>query len=606
MRSCSPKQSIVSDFAAQSMSVQKLTIVVHRDPRRLDQRFSDQEAYHRAMLWWWMVHVDQQYALLMHCPPAVTSLGDCPTPDRYCGEPMAHALWSHLCAFTTNVRTVGLQARLTVTDLAAWTNQLLQLPSGMPQSFHFDDSWLKGGILVPAWPFNTMAACLHLRMHSFVVSLSRRTLCSSQSEASWGNGATLADQGWHNAVLTMTRSCREVLRALQFLRCHSLCGSIAWTLCQQAYNAAVLLGTRSDVSYLNDYDLVVGAHQALIEIGQIGGNDLARSLAHKLGQALGGSPTSSKAGREGQESSCKALTTASAGALSSSLSLAPNTLAAAKSWSTSNQPLRNSSALKPAKKLRLSNQRSASSNNMMMSKSTYGRSLSAPGKSGKEYDVPARDIQFGRHKPSGSPNQDSPPRETAAEAYASAALSGVHAASSLDASFSSASLVTPVTTSMEPPSDSFGFHDVSPTTSGWNHGDQLQTSIPLSIQLTYVDDGTQVQSGGSDGSRPSPDRTNSYPSSSYADSSPSTLQTPSISHPVSPAVTQQLAAPTYCFLAEPQQPPASTLGFDSMAGTGLVGSFVSDFCMDLNDEAHANGPKPQYFEYQQAASGAAS
>ncbi|KAK6433053.1 hypothetical protein LTR95_010768, partial [Oleoguttula sp. CCFEE 5521] len=57
------------------------SIGLHRNPKSLDPVPPLREGTIRQSLWWWMLHMDQQYSVTLGRPLGISGLGDCPPPE---------------------------------------------------------------------------------------------------------------------------------------------------------------------------------------------------------------------------------------------------------------------------------------------------------------------------------------------------------------------------------------------------------------------------------------------------------------------------------------------------------------------------------------------
>jgi hypothetical protein len=145
-------------------------IGLHRNPKYLTPAPPTQEeCLARQTLWWWILHMDERYALTLGRPLGISGIGDCPAPFGLTIDP--HSL--RLCEFTARLTVLARQimanARLTNAKIDEITDYLRALLVTIPKTVGFDESWVEGEIESSGWPMGAMAAGT-LSRHAVFVS----------------------------------------------------------------------------------------------------------------------------------------------------------------------------------------------------------------------------------------------------------------------------------------------------------------------------------------------------------------------------------------------------------------------------------------------------
>lgn len=131
---------------------------LHRNPRFLDPAPSLRDSMARKHLWWWLLHLDQQYAMTLGRPLGISGIGDCPPPDPLTTDPVA----LRLCEFFDQLTILGRQilssSQLTNSRVDMFTDRLIALWDTMPDSLQFNRSWIEEQKALPDWPMEIQAA----------------------------------------------------------------------------------------------------------------------------------------------------------------------------------------------------------------------------------------------------------------------------------------------------------------------------------------------------------------------------------------------------------------------------------------------------------------
>jgi hypothetical protein len=135
------------------------SIGLHRHPKYLDPAPpSQRECSIRQTLWWWMLHMDQQYSMTLGRPLGISGIGDCPPPHELTTNPTVLRFGEFGHHFTVLARQILSSDSLSNTKIDEFTDALTALLDTMPESLQFDESWIDEGKEIPEWPLGAMAA----------------------------------------------------------------------------------------------------------------------------------------------------------------------------------------------------------------------------------------------------------------------------------------------------------------------------------------------------------------------------------------------------------------------------------------------------------------
>jgi hypothetical protein len=135
------------------------SIGLHRHPKYLDPAPpTQQECSIRQTLWWWMLHMDEQYSMTLGRPLGISSIGDCPPPHELTTDARMLRFSEFINYFTILARQILSSERLTNAKIDEFTDSLRGLLDTMPEMLQFDKSWLLPETEIPEWPSSAMAA----------------------------------------------------------------------------------------------------------------------------------------------------------------------------------------------------------------------------------------------------------------------------------------------------------------------------------------------------------------------------------------------------------------------------------------------------------------
>ena len=254
---------------------------------------SPNESAARRCLWWWMLDMDQRYSMTLGRPLAISSTGDCPSPEPIAAGPIYQSICHYNVQFSLMARQILSASHLGNDRIDKYTDELLLLQKSLPPSMQFDPSWLNRVTVLVDWPLDVQAALLHAKAHNFIVSLNRRRVEIVRCSAEDSRMAMLqlppsADvAGVVRGRPRVLESCRSLLKAFEFFHTRLRCAMICWTMGQMAFNASMLL-TLSMLETGETLDLlpVQHAYSAFLEMNKLGIHKLAGAAVERLGRLM--------------------------------------------------------------------------------------------------------------------------------------------------------------------------------------------------------------------------------------------------------------------------------------------------------------------------------
>lgn len=152
---------------------------LNRNPKYLDPTPPPRECTIRQTLWWLMLHMDQQYSMMLGRPIGISGIGDCPPPKPFTTDPTNMRLGEFVNQFTVLARQIVSSDGLNNAKIDKFTDELGALWDTMPEMLQFNQSWLDPAREIPEWPLDAMAAGKLSLLHyaSYVLD----SLCASFS-----------------------------------------------------------------------------------------------------------------------------------------------------------------------------------------------------------------------------------------------------------------------------------------------------------------------------------------------------------------------------------------------------------------------------------------
>ncbi|KAK5705260.1 hypothetical protein LTR97_002378 [Elasticomyces elasticus] len=241
------------------------SIGLHRDPQLLDPIPSLRDSMVRRTLWWWMLHMDQQYSVTLGRPLGISGFGDCPPPEPLTTNPIILRLGQFVDHFTILARQIlSSDGLMNVSKIDEFTDKLVGLWDTMPESLQFNESWSQKGTILPDWPLDVMSATLFAKVQSFLILLNRQRVERTQNAAGVGHSPpygssaqgsrsmsySIGMYGGHEHPLhpaavrgrdLVINSSVSILQTFLFFHHRNPACLICWTMGQQAFNASMIL-----------------------------------------------------------------------------------------------------------------------------------------------------------------------------------------------------------------------------------------------------------------------------------------------------------------------------------------------------------------------------
>ena len=137
------------------------SVGLHRNPKLLDPVPPLTECAVRQTLWWWMLHMDQQYAVTLGRPLGISGYGDCPPPQQLTTNPVMLRLSEFINQFTILAREIlGSDGMMAVARIDSFTDKLIHLWEKMPAALQFNESWIQEDTLLPEWPLEVVSTSM--------------------------------------------------------------------------------------------------------------------------------------------------------------------------------------------------------------------------------------------------------------------------------------------------------------------------------------------------------------------------------------------------------------------------------------------------------------
>ena len=237
--------------------------------------------------------MDQQYSMTLSRPLAISSTGDCPSPEPIIPDPIHQSISNFTAQFSLLGRQILSTPYLGNDRIDKYTDDLISLQRSLHPSMQFDSFWLNREVAIVGWPLDVQAALLHAKVHNFLISLNRRRieLGRRNSEGSRMNMLHLPPvtdaAGIIRGRSRVLASCRALLDAFEFFHARLRFGMICWTMGQMAFNASMLL-TLSMLETGETQDLlpVQHAYSTFLEMNKLGIHKLAGAAVERLGRLM--------------------------------------------------------------------------------------------------------------------------------------------------------------------------------------------------------------------------------------------------------------------------------------------------------------------------------
>lgn len=301
------------------------SIGLHRHPKYLDPAPpSQRECSIRQTIWWWMLHMDQEYSMTLGRPLGISGIGDCPPPHELTTDPQMLRFGEFANHFTLLARQILSSDRLTNNKIDEFTDQLRNLLDTMPEMLQFDESWLDESKEIPEWPLGTMAAgvspqtsvqrlhkslthiVFYCKTHTYLILLNRQRIEKQAAQSSYHQNPSVTRgplpsfhpvNAYHHTPGSPATSLRgralvlsssqDLLTAFLFFHFRVPAAQITWTMGQQAFNSCmILLLDAMETGSLSRIDKVEKAYVVFQQMEKNGVHELASMAVERMSWGL--------------------------------------------------------------------------------------------------------------------------------------------------------------------------------------------------------------------------------------------------------------------------------------------------------------------------------
>lgn len=306
------------------------SIGLHRHPKYLDPAPPTQrECSIRQTLWWWMLHMDQEYSMTLGRPLGISGIGDCPPPHELTTNPQMLRFGDFVNHFTLLARQILSSDRLTNSKIDEFTDLLRNLLETMPEMLQFDESWLDQSKEIPEWPLGTMAAgvssfgpvhqrlhelltriVFYCKTHTYLILLNRQRMEKQPTQlfpqqnlpptrppsssflpinmpGSNYSSPPGSPTGCLRGRALVLSSSQDLLTAFLFFHFRVPAAQITWTMGQQAFNSCmILLLDAMETGDFSRIDKVEKAYVVFQQLEKNGVHDLASMAVERVSWGL--------------------------------------------------------------------------------------------------------------------------------------------------------------------------------------------------------------------------------------------------------------------------------------------------------------------------------
>ncbi|KAF2002040.1 hypothetical protein P154DRAFT_403841, partial [Amniculicola lignicola CBS 123094] len=279
-------------------------IGLHRHPKYLDPAPpTPTECSIRQTLWWWMLHMDQEYSMTLGRPLGISGIGDCPPPYELTSNPTHLRFGEFVNHFTVLARQILSSDRLSNAKIDEYTDALRKLLDTMPEQLQFDESWLNEAHEIPEWPHGAMAAVFYCKIHNYLIILNRQRLDKGSQNSPLTatktpspsfhriNPPVYSPSGSAKATLRgrelVLSSSEDLLTAFLLFYARVPAALVCWTMGQQAFNSCmILLLDAMETGDLGRMEKVEKAYAVFQELNKNGVHKLANLAVERVSWGL--------------------------------------------------------------------------------------------------------------------------------------------------------------------------------------------------------------------------------------------------------------------------------------------------------------------------------
>lgn len=248
-----------------------------------------------------MLYMDVKFSITLGRPLGISGIGDCQPALPMMADHTVTRFLLFANQFTILGRQILASESTSDDKIDKFSDELLELFDTLPAVIRFEVSWLQE-INASGWPLGPHAVTLFTEIHNYLVLLNRQRTenqskssdkrystsgaFGSRSNSHSSPGSTNSHSASEPPIrgyARVTNSSRCILEAFIFARRHIPMLLSAWTLCQKAFNAAMILALHMrDTFDTSDLDLVVGTQEIFVELKHDNAHQLAGLAADRL------------------------------------------------------------------------------------------------------------------------------------------------------------------------------------------------------------------------------------------------------------------------------------------------------------------------------------
>lgn len=282
---------------------------LHRNPTFLNPAPPLHERMTRQALWWWMLHMDQNYSVALGRPLGISGFGDCPPPEPLMSDPTILRLSEFSNYFTILARKIlGSDDLMNIAKIDEFTDKLIGLWDTMPETLQWNESWSRTETRLPEWPLDEISARIYIEIQSFLILLNRQRVERTQNADSPVGSTVLprppSATAWthvspeqtdlqlsHPAVLRgralVINSSVSLLQVFLFFRHRNPSALTCWTIGQHAFNACMILILEEwETENTHNRWLVDQAYLVFVELQRNGVHKLANLAVQRISDGL--------------------------------------------------------------------------------------------------------------------------------------------------------------------------------------------------------------------------------------------------------------------------------------------------------------------------------
>ncbi|USP76229.1 mitochondrial protein cyt-4 [Curvularia clavata] len=218
------------------------------------------EVVTRQKIWWHMLRIDEEYAMMFGRPLGISSIGTCCLPQELTTDMNILRFREFMVRFTVLARQILGCGRLMDARIDEFTDAMRALLDTVPETLQFDEARKGEGNAASQelWSLRVMAAVYHCKAHTYLILLNRQrtrdeipldshisrkaSFPQTLNRSSPSNSPpTPSTQPCLRGCAVVLNSSQSILSIFSFFHQTSPSILIDWSLTQQAFNSSMLL-----------------------------------------------------------------------------------------------------------------------------------------------------------------------------------------------------------------------------------------------------------------------------------------------------------------------------------------------------------------------------